>query len=450
MFRTFFCGALGGIALGCGTSEAVPPDDGAGGSSDGRPPNVLLVIADDFGLDASPCHAAGLDKPTMPTLRALCASGVVFDNAWATPECSPTRATLISGQYGFRTDVGAAADRLDPATPSLQQQLKTATPAYANAVIGKWHLAGVGSDATHPARLGVDHYEGLLGGVLPDYFAWSKVQADGRQTEEFEYATSVFANDAIAWLSTAPEPWFLWQAFTAPHTPFHLPPTSLHSDTSLSGEAADIQSNPLPYYLAAAEALDRELGRVLDSLSPTTRANTVVIFLGDNGTPAQVAQTPFTRQTVKGSLYEGGVHVPLVVAGAGVARAGVRESALVQSVDIFATILDLAGVAPVANTDGVSFKPMLKAAQPGGRRTLYSDFFRGGTALANDDSTAFGWTVRNDRYQLVHLDRGATQLFDVQVDPGELTDLLAAPPISDEIKAIASELETVGLTLREP
>ena len=98
----------------------------------------------------------------------------------------------------------------------------------------------------------------------------------------------------------------------------------------------------MTYYLAAIEAMDHEIGRLLDSFSADTRANTVIIYMGDNGTPRRVFQGP-SRQRAKGSVYQGGVAVPMIISGRGVSRTGEREDALVSSVDLFATIANLAG-----------------------------------------------------------------------------------------------------------
>ena len=107
--------------------------------------------------------------------------------------------------------------------------------------------------------------------------------------------------------------------YNAPHTPFHLPPEALHSRT-LSGSQADIDANPRDDYLAAIEAMDTEFGRFWDSLDAQARADTVVIYLGDNGTPARVADGGTDLRGTKNTLYQGGIAAPLFVSG----RSGVR------------------------------------------------------------------------------------------------------------------------------
>jgi arylsulfatase B len=439
-------GGSGGSGFGGGA--AAGGGAGGGGIVDGGRPNILLVIADDMGVDVSPCYAVGAGnlRPAMPTLSALCTAGVVFDNFWAAPECSPTRARLLTGRSSSRTGVGSAGDSLATNWPTLQQALK---PTYSNAVIGKWHLGGGMVNLSQPTTLGVEFYQGLWTGALQSYTNWTQTRRDGSQVNQTKYATSVFSDDAIAWLGSQTRPWFLWLAYTAPHSPFHLPPAGLHtSNLALSGTAADIQSQPLPYYLASLEALDFELGRVLGALSPTQRQETVVVFVGDNGTPSQVAQAPYTRSTAKGSLNEGGIHVPLIISGAGVTRLGGREPGLFQLEDLMATLAELGG-APVTAVDGVSFTSALTGAAPAGRAIVFSEFFRGNGNSANDDPATFGWTVRNSRYQFVHYDGNARRaLFDLSVDPAGLNDLLAASPSSTTLQ-LAADLEDAGVSLRK-
>lgn len=109
----------------------------------GKHPNILLIIADDMGLDADPCHPdIGSEKPNMPNLVALCKKGVTFDNVWVNPVCSPTRSTMMSGQYGFRTGVTDVDKILSPDVLSLADVLAEKVPVpYGNAFIGKWHLS---------------------------------------------------------------------------------------------------------------------------------------------------------------------------------------------------------------------------------------------------------------------------------------------------------------------
>jgi arylsulfatase B len=395
--------------------------------SGGAAPNILFVIADDFGLDASPCHAVGAEKPHMPTLVALCKQGVVFDNVWAYPVCTPTRASILTGQFGIRTQVMQVDDVLAP-TPTILQALTQKTGHYAAAVIGKWHVAGSRPDPEHPAQMGAQHYAGFLTGTLRDYFSWS-VTVNGKSQRESRYSTTALTQYAIDWIGLQKRPWFLWLAYNAPHAPFHTPPEELHFQSALKTGGAKSNRS---MYLAAAEAMDSEFGRLLASLPEAVRSNTVVVFMGDNGTPRQVVQAPYHRSQAKGSLYQGGINVPMVIAGAGVSRTGQREGALVNSTDLFATFADIAGVKTKVPVDSVSFVEALTRPSFHGRSHAYMDFRENGTIKT---------AIRDRRYKLLEQDGGPRQLFDLKNDPYETQDLLAtAGPITLEIRAIVDAL----------
>ena len=210
-------------------------------------PNVLLVIADDMGIDASPCHAEGSDMARMPTLQALCDRGMVYENAHAYPTCSPTRASIITGLYASRTGVGSAVqpragNGLDANTTTLFDRLN-AQGRYAHAVVGKWHLASRPRDLSHPSKMGVTTYYGIPSGGVKDYESWSVVE-NGRSRKSSTYVTSDLTDYAIDWVAQQSKPWFLWLAHPAPHTPFHAPPSDLHSFGKLSENASTIRRDP--------------------------------------------------------------------------------------------------------------------------------------------------------------------------------------------------------------
>lgn len=415
---------MSAFALGVGLFGWLAVGGGPAVTADERPPNILLVIADDLGVDASPCYDTGTDKPNMPTLSRLCRQGLVFDRFWAAPECSPTRASILTGRYGFRTGIGTAVQRDDAGLStdelSLQTFIAQSGIAMASAVIGKWHLASNANGwEQHPSRMGVSHYVGLLSGAAPSYSRWSRTE-NGQTATSTAYITTELTDQAIAWTAKQQTPWFLWLAYTAPHEPLHLPPAHLHSQTDLSGSAEDIRARPQSYFFALAESMDRELGRLLDSFAEDTRARTVVLFIGDNGTNGNVIQPASDRARAKSTLYEGGVHTPLVVSGANVLRAGERESALVNSVDLFATISQLAGSTVTAYQDSVSFAGRLSTPGASPRPEGYMEYF------GSDRADRHGWALRDERFKLIVFDSGERRLFDLERDPTERTDLFAA------------------------
>ena len=321
-------------------------------------PNILLVIVDDLGLDACPGYNIGSIKPHMPNLQSLMDSGIRFNNVWSNPTCTPTRAGIMTGKYGLRTNVLKVDDPLSTSETSLQTYLDAQTNnEYAHAVIGKWHLS---RDTNHPNDMGINHFAGFSGGGVASYTNWT-LNINGSTSPTTDYTTSKFTDLAIDWVDQQSQPWFLWLAYNAPHTPFHLPPNELHTQGVLPTDDASIDANPLPYYMAAIEALDSEMGRLLNSLSDEEKSNTVIIFIGDNGTPGPVAQEYNTRR-VKGSIYQGGVNVPMIISGKNVSRINATEESLINTTDLFATIADIAGSGVSEINDSKSFKSLLTNA----------------------------------------------------------------------------------------
>jgi arylsulfatase A-like enzyme len=401
--------------------------------------NILLIIADDQGVDSSNQYSYSQDKPRTPTLDALAASGIVFDNAWATPSCTTTRGSLITGKHGVHSGISFVPAIMDTSTNTLQRYLRasTASASYQTAVIGKWHLGGANPANSHPTDSGVGYYAGNITGVLPNYYSWPLVQ-DGVTTTSTVYHTTKITDLAIDWVSKQSQPWFLWLAYSAPHDPFHLPPTTLQSRTTLTGTTTDIAARPREYYLAAIEAMDAEIGRLLSTMSAETRANTLIVYIGDNGTPTQtVDASVYTAGKVKNSLYEGGIRVPMVVSGKGVGRSNARESALVNTVDFYATIASIAGNSVTQVNDGVSFASLLQTGGTTARQYNYSEF---------QSDTVSGWTVRNAQYKLLQNLSGTQELYDLSKDLKEQTNLLTS---GTDYSAIVNTLKAQGDTIRK-
>lgn len=385
--------------------------------------NVLLIIADDFGTDSMGLYnaTAGATAPT-PHLNALSANGVRFSQAYACPVCSPTRAAMLTGRYGFRTGVGnvvsaAAGNALTSAEITLPEAI-AAVPALGIqcASFGKWHLSSGGPQviANAPNTIGGwPHYAGSTAGAIQSYTSWTKT-TNGTTSTSTVYATTDVVNDAVAWIqarAVSNQRWMAWVAFNAPHTPFHVPPVSLHS------YGAAPATNLLKYQ-AAVEAMDMEIGRLLAAVN---LAETDVIFIGDNGTPGSVIRPPYDNTHAKDSLYEGGVRVPLLIRGPSVNQAGRTTDALVHCVDVFSTILDMLDVAAPASTlDSRSMVPLLAHQSTSTRSRLYSEKFD------QSDAAVGGRIIRDDRYKLIRPNVGSDEFYDLLVDPAEGNNLLVS------------------------
>lgn len=375
-------------------------------------PNILFIIADDMGKDATSGFSEGAIKPNTPNINSFKNSGITFENCWVYPTCSPTRASMITGKYGYRTGVKWANDALNSSETILQKYIKQQTnDAYATAIIGKWHLSGNGIGISNPENLGMDYYAGLIGGGVQSYYQWM-LTSDEQLTPQTDYITEKFTDLSIDWINDQDKPWFLWLAYTAPHTPFHAPPVEMHSQGNLPDYVSGMDD--LPYYLASIEAMDYQIGRLLDTLPEDERNNTIIIFIGDNGTPNQVAQFPYSSSKAKGSLYQGGINTPLIVSGVNVDRLGTTDDNLITSTDLYATIAEVAGVTVPSINDSKSFKSLFSS----------DNLIRNFQYSEKDDGINDLWTISNGSYKLITNANGTQEMYDLGTDPYENINLL--------------------------
>ena len=397
-------------------------------------PNILLIVADDLGLEISPSFSIDRNqvKPAMPNLEKLMQNGLTFSNVWANPLGAPTRATVFTGKYGLQTKVLAANDKIDLSEISIPKILKER--GYSTGLVGKWHLSGKTPNPTDPNRMGIDYYAGLLKDEVETYDNWALTE-DGSTSISTEYITTKLTDLGIDWIAQQEQPWFLWMAYSAPHKPYHLPPNHLHGQGNLPTDELAIDANPLPYYIAMVEALDTEMGRLINALSAGVLENTLIIFISDNGTPFKVSQLPGRKG--KGTLYQGGINVPMVVAGKGILRKGRRTAELINSTDVFTTISEVVGN-NVRTSDSRSFKNLLtnNITQP--RKHLYAEL--------NTSETGF-WAIRDIRYKLIESLNGAQELYDLREDPFELKDLLKLP-LNEEVQVAKIALEVRAQQIR--
>ena len=415
--------------------------------------NTIIIIGDDLSPDFLGFTEGATDTATIPNLESLAKAGIRFTNVWSNPVCSPTRAGMLTGRYSFRTGIGnavigATTPQLDTSEVTLAKLLQKFAPTrYATACIGKWHLhTGTPANLNNPNILGFDFYAGNFNGALPDYYQYSRV-TNGVSDLVNVYATTQTVNDALAWITSVKnqKPFFLWLALNAPHLPIHLPPVNLTTVKGLSGTTQDMAANPRAYYKASIEAMDTEIGRLLLALkTQNLYDSTNIIFMGDNGSPAQVAHVSGTGRS-KESIYDYGSHVPFVVAGPMVARGGRVSSALINGQDLFATIAEMSGftrwdsllVAQKITYDAKSFLPVLKDQVATARTWIFSELFTP-VVTSND-----GKSIRNQNYHLLQFDDGREAFYNLVVDPSENSNLLQSPLSPDakiEYQFLCSEL----------
>jgi len=411
--------------------------------------NFLIIVADDLGVDKVGAYAADVDPdyaatalnlPLTPVLDDLAASGVRFRDAWANPSCSPTRASLLTGQVPARHGVGdpVGVGGTPPLSPDAQTYAQLAQlHDYSTGLFGKWHLGdGIPEDWSAeetwddhvdevlsvgfpPTLLGFSAFAGTVADLdLLDregYYDWLRVTASRvedpvtRPTGESVYATLQTTQDALDWIARQKRGWVATVSYHAPHTPFEAPPETCGYGALSAGERA-----PDPkLHRAMVECMDVEIGVLLDGIDEL--AHTTIVFLGDNGTEPRVAEGVFDDGRGKGTVYETGVRVPLIVADGAdflawmgradphdaghVVHPGRTSDALVHVQDLYATLADWIGAEPPGAHDSVSLQTLL-ADEPGPRRQVVtSERFtdtEGVMALRQGDAKLIVWGLRTD------------------------------------------------------
>lgn len=441
------------LCLALFASASCSPRAGGGGEASGGPPDVVLIVADDLGVDLVGAYAEGGGSVPIhtPTLDRLAREGLVFRNAWTDPICTPARAQILTGRHGFRTGIGEIVRFSDPSIPGLREEETTLPEAleslagYTHSAVGKWHLADRGQGLLHPIRSGFDHYAGSMFNLaqgLPDggYFRWLK-NTNGVEALRSSYATTDTADDAIARaaaMERTGKPWLLYVAFNAVHVPLHRPPDDLHGYGVLPVPASRYRAL---YTRAMVEAMDTEIGRMLRAIDEVA-PGAIVLFIGDNGTSKGAVELPFDPRHAKATLYEGGVRVPLIARGPGIAPGEV--TALVGSTDLFATVCELARIAQPNRLaeDSLSLVPYFSEPGTPLRKTVYAEIFQPNMR----DPVPFAperhmRAIRDASHKLIRSIAGSEvrdEFFDLRLDPLEQRNLIAGGATCDRIPECAS------------
>lgn len=429
--RAWLGGLLGLTAAlpGCEAPQRCGPPLGQTGE------NVLVILSDDIGIDKTSAYGPDTTGPGTPNIDALAARGLLFRNAYATPTCSPTRATLLTGRLPTRHGIGRwiyadeDADAVELEELSLAEALRHAPACTSSGWLGKWHMVGFHREhpALHPTQQGFDRYAGSLSNPNEDvrgdpkkandgYFRWEKT-TDGDRVWTDAYMATDTTDEALRFVRTHPEPWVAVVAYNLAHVPLHVPP----GDLNLTGVTED--SSDLDKYHAMVAALDAEVGRLVDGLPAGVAARTNIIYLSDNGTVTTYIEPPWNSGRAKGSVYDGGVRVPMIMAGPRVPYAGAETEALVHVADLFPTILEIAGIDPAelrfeegertgepVPLDGHSLLELL--ADPGGpgpRDLVYTEgFYPNGFGLPEYHLRM----VRDAGWKLIRKDEGMFETYE--------------------------------------
>lgn len=404
--------------------------------------NVLLIIADDLGIDSLAAYNNVADHlPSTPTIDTIQSNGITFTRFYSYSTCSPSRGAVMTGRYGFRTGIVSPVSgghTLQPNEFTLPEALiESGVISNRLACIGKWHL---GEDANSPNTTGGwPHFSGALGGGVGDYYSWQKT-VNGITTNNYStYATTDNVNDSIAWINQQnTNSWFLWLAFNAPHIPHHRPPNDLHDFDGITDNGPN---SSWRHYDAMVQAMDTEMARLLTNVDLSV---TTVIFMGDNGTVSGVLQPPFASTHGKGSIYEGGIRVPLLIYGAAVSNglAGTTYDGILHSTDLYSTILELFGTSATELVpkelvlDSRSFASVLRGAA---YDRAPSDI------MVQNETGNTGRAIMEGDYKLIALNSGMQEFYNVSIDLPEETNLLSGPlsiPETAALENLADKLTT--------
>lgn len=411
-------------------------------------PNIVLILADDLGWSDVGCYGADLHET--PNIDRLAKESVRFTQAYAMSVCSPTRAMLMTGKHAARLGMTIWIEaslqkntqrRMLEADSKHDLPLSETTMAsrlrdsgYLTALVGKWHLG----DADHyPETHGFDINIGGTHWGAPNTFWWP-YRGTGRFGSEYryvphlefgrpgEYLTDRLTDEALRVIDQANgRPFFVYLAHHAPHTPIEAKKEYVdHFASKLRPE----MRHQNPVYAAMVKSLDESVGRVLEHLRARNLAeNTIVIFTSDNGGYVGMDRksgqnVPVTNnaplRSGKGSLYEGGIRVPLLVRWPGVASAGAECAAPVVLGDLFPTLTGALAM------DGLDLTPLLKAPTASlGRDALFFHY-----PHYYETTTPVSAVRQGDWKLLEYFEDGRLELYNLQNDPAEKTNLASQEP----------------------
>ena len=388
-------------------------------------PNVVLIVTDDVGY--GDIGSYGAPDVKTPNIDSLAKGGVRLTDFYAAPQCTPTRAALISGRYQqrFRLEVAISGPKSPagetglPATGhSLPQLLKN--NGYATGLIGKWHLGY--KPEFSPNAHGFEYFFGFKSGYI-DYYQHTNSEGDA---DLFENATPVHVDGYMTDLITersvkfidehAAAPFFLEVTYNAAHWPFQVPDhPSVAAENGRFVQPHEPGTATRQDYIAMLERADQGIGRILQVLKQRgLERNTLVIYMQDNGGEWLSRNAPLFNR--KGTVWEGGIRVPAIFKWPARLPADrvSSQAGIVQ--DVTASILAATGstVPAGARPDGINLLPMLEGRAANVQRTL---FFRFPTA-----GNARQLAVRQGSWKLL-LDGAKSFVFDLSKDIGERNDL---------------------------
>lgn len=427
-------------SAGLAALSAIYPGCRCFGTQSKHRPNIVLIMADDLGYGDVGCY--GCKDIHTPAVDSLAEEGVRFTAFYSNaPECTPTRTALLTGRYQQRVgglecalgigNVGRYDDAIrlrqthDLGLPaeetSIARMLKDA--GYATAISGKWHL---GYDPKFfPSRHGFDSWFGPVGGAT-DYFHHIEytgqlaLYEDDKPVQREGYLTDLITDEAVSFIrGSRSKPFFLYVAYTAPHTPYQGP--SDKKPESVSQENYNKGSRET--FAAMVERMDQGIDRIMKTLDDSGLTdNTLVIFMSDNGANRTGNNSPFSG--FKGNLFDGGIRVPCIAKWPGMLARGAVSDQSCMTMDFSRSIVRAAGTKPPAGRafDGIDILQVVEKNESIQKRTLFWRARRG------------QWTrkaVRDGSLKYIRLQHGddvKEYLFDLERDPAEKNNLFKEQP----------------------
>lgn len=397
-------------------------------------PNVLVILTDDQGYyDVAACGASDLVTPSMDNLFD---DGMKFNNFYANcPVCSPTRASLITGLYPdkagvpgvVRTHLNNSWGFLDPSAITIADKFKEG--GYKTAIIGKWHL---GLEKPNiPNMRGFDFFHGYLGDMMDDYWTHRRhginyMRENEKEIDPEGHATDIFTQWAINYINNqkkSTKPFFLYLAYNAPHSPIQPPEDWLEKVKKRVPGLSDKRAN----LVAFIEHLDHGIGQVMNALKQNNLYdNTIIVFTSDNGGHLKYEANNGPMRDGKGSVYEGGLRVPTTIVWKNHISPGSVSNYKAATMDLYPTLLQVAGIDIDHEIDGISFLPVLLGESMSDKdRLLYFTRREGGNGYG-------GLTIQavqlNDWKLLQNSPFELQELYNLKEDPYETTNLIESEP----------------------
>ncbi len=413
--------------LAIGLCLLVPVVASAVGDEVPSKPNIILIMADDFGYEC--VTANGGESYHTPNLDRLAAGGVRFEHCHVQPLCTPTRVQLMTGRYNVRNYLKfGTLPRSETTFANLVKQA-----GYATGICGKWQL---GREKDSPQHFGFEEAGLWQHTRRPPRYANPGLEYDGQQKDfaAGQYGPELINDFALDFITRHKDvPFFLYYPMILTHAPFQPTPDSPDWDPQAVGEAVN---RDVKHFADMTAWMDKMIGRIDAKLAELgIRANTLLMFLGDNGTLGSVTSrlNGADYRGGKGTTTHRGTHVPFIASWPAVIQEGRVSGDLISSTDFLATICEAAGVAVPPDTDGVSFLPQLRGQRGTPREWLYCWY---------SPRQQANMTVRECAFDRQHKLYRDGRVFDLVVDPDETTPL-AGEQFDGETATAAKKLQAV-------